>query len=296
MTSFKNQIYETLVKLAKKKKFWSNNNEFIKKDLEKNIRIDLDPIKKITKNYITQKKEIEKFIYYSIKSKNKEAKYQIFYFHGGGYINAITKYHWNFIDSLMNKLNCEIIVPLYPLAPEYCYKDVYNFLEKLLINIRDLEKTTIFMGDSSGGGISLALAQRANELKLKKIDKIVLLSPFLDLSLKDERIKTLEKKDPFLAISGLKYAAQLYANKDNLNYYLLSPINGLMDNLGEITIITGTKDILNIDSKNLKEKLCKNNIKCNYLELKNLIHCFMLFKTKEAEKVLLYIIKMIEKN
>ena len=54
------------------------------------------------------------------------------------------------------------------------------------------------MGDSSGGGIGLALVQRLREEGREQPANIVLLCPWLDASLSNPEVTVYDKIDPFL--------------------------------------------------------------------------------------------------
>ena len=58
------------------------------------------------------------------------------------------------------------------------------------------------MGDSSGGGISLALAQRLREDGYDQPGHVVLLSPWLDATLSNPEIAEFDRLTRFLASRG----------------------------------------------------------------------------------------------
>ena len=91
------------------------------------------------------------------KEQNKSEQ-TILYIHGGAYMAEVTKDHWDFIKKIVEDTNATVIVPDYPLAPKYTYKEVFNMMEPLykeIISKVDMEKF-IVMGDSAGGGLALA--------------------------------------------------------------------------------------------------------------------------------------------
>jgi acetyl esterase/lipase len=53
----------------------------------------------------------------------------ILYLHGGGYVlDLILVFRWPAIAKLANALRRSVIVPIYPLAPEHSYREVFPFL------------------------------------------------------------------------------------------------------------------------------------------------------------------------
>ena len=96
-----------------------------------------------------------------ISPKDKNSEVIIFYLHGGAYVANITKQHWIFIKKLLEKIKAIIIVPDYPLAPEFHCNNVYNFIWNLYLEIfkKFDNKRIIFIGDSAGGGLALGFTQ-----------------------------------------------------------------------------------------------------------------------------------------
>lgn len=62
----------------------------------------------------------------------------------------------------------------------------------------------ILMGDSAGGGLSLALAEYFRMEGIRLPDELVLISPWVDTVMENEEIKAYEPKDPFLCVSSLR--------------------------------------------------------------------------------------------
>ena len=181
---------------------------------------------------------------------------KILYFHGGSYMAEMSNEHWNFIKKLTIDTKSTIIIPDYPLTPKYNYKDVYNMVEPLYkeviqkINLEDL----IVMGDSAGGGLALGLLEKVSQENMKMPDKTILISPWLDVRLTNPKIDEVQKEDKELNKEALKLAGIAYAGDDGINSYLVNPIDGDISRLGDITIFTGTSDILNPDVEVLEKK------------------------------------------
>lgn len=213
------------------------------------------PPKSVRKIAFIKKYKINKRILYKIipkKSPNNE--FNILYFHGGAYSGGLTKIHWDFISRLVKDTHANIFVPDYPLIPHNTYKDVFNMADELYKNYLS-KKDFIIMGDSAGGGISLAFSQKLGQENKKMPKKIILISPWLDITMKNKEIDNVQEKDNVLNKNALKLAGNLYCGKDTPNNYLVSPINGPTDKINHVLIFTGTYDILNPDINILKEKL-----------------------------------------
>lgn len=181
---------------------------------------------------------------------------RILYFHGGSYMAEMSDYHWNFIKKLTIDTKSTVIIPDYPLTPKYTYKDVYNMVEPLykeVINKVNPENL-IVMGDSAGGGLALGLLEKVSEENISMPNKTILISPWLDVRLENPKIDEVQKEDKELNKEALKLAGIAYAGDDGINSYLVNPIDGDLSKLGNITIMTGTSDILNPDVEVLEKK------------------------------------------
>ncbi len=213
------------------------------------------PTRNLRKNTIIRKYKISKKILYEITPKeNVNNNFHILYFHGGAYTGGLNKTHWNFINKLIKDTHANIYVPDYPLIPKSNYKDVFFMTDEIYEKILQ-EKDFIVMGDSAGGGISLAFSQKLGIENKKLPEKIILISPWLDITMKNKKIDNIQEKDKVLNKNTLKLAGNLYCGKENPDNYLVSPINGPTDKINNIKIFTGTYDILNPDVNIFKQKI-----------------------------------------
>ena len=56
------------------------------------------------------------------------------------------------------------------------------------------------MGDSAGGGLSLAVTEQLKADGVRLPDELVLLSPWVDVAMDNEQISKYEPRDPFLSV------------------------------------------------------------------------------------------------
>lgn len=213
----------------------------------------------------------------------------VLYVHGGSYVGDLVKEHWEFIRDMVLDTGYTIIVPDYPLAPQNNYQDVFAFMEPLYQEIikKVDAKNFVMMGDSAGGGLSLALAQRMGEENIEQPAKLILLSPWLDVTLSNPKIQEIEKVDKSLSVVSLKAAAIAYAGKDGMKEYVVNPIKGPLEKLKNVVIYTGTHDILNPDAHVLVERAKNNGITIELKETQGAKHVWMLERhrgTYQAEE------------
>jgi acetyl esterase/lipase len=150
----------------------------------------------------------------------------ILFIHGGAYITSVLSFQWTLLEDIAKRTNATIVVPDYPVAPENTYEQAHVFIE--LVYQQLLGKTSagkiIIMGDSAGGGLALAFAEKLHSEGEQQPAQLILLSPWLDVTLSNPGITAADKNDPMLGVKGLQLAGQAYAGKQDPKYYLISPI------------------------------------------------------------------------
>lgn len=224
-----------------------------------------------------------------IKSKgSKKTNMKILYFHGGSYMAEATSNHWEFIENLVDDTGATVILPDYPLIPKYNYKDVFNMVVPLYKEIQqkvDVSNELIIMGDSAGGGLSLALLEKILQEDIKMPKKTILISPWLDVRMDNPKIEQVKEQDKKLNKEALKIAGLAYAGSDGIDSYLVNPIDGDLSKINNLTIFTGTKDILNPDVYKLKEKAEENNINIDINEYQDAGHIWIIDKDSDEKIV-----------
>lgn len=224
-----------------------------------------------------------------------KSKDVILYIPGGAFVSNPHILQWNFIFDIQNNTNCNMIVPIYPKAPTYTYKQTYKKLIPLYKSILDNQPNQInFMGDSAGGNIALSLAIQLREKQLKQPKNIILFSPCLDLTLSEPTIKDLEKLDPMLAPQGLLTMYQAWAGKTKLTNKILSPINASFKDLGKISLFVGTHEILLPEARNFYKKAQKQNLEINYYEKEGLNHVYPAHPIPEAKQAMKQIVEILK--
>jgi epsilon-lactone hydrolase len=291
MASLESKIVDILLRLIGKKKF-------LKKQFALG-RLDLfayaEPPKKIVDVCLVEKRQVHDRNVFTLIPKEKKVQKHILYLHGGAYVQNFAKPHWHFLVYLLSRTDCAITAPDYPLAPTNTYRQSFAMVEtiyKELISTINLDNF-ILMGDSAGGGFALALAQKMLMEGIGQPSRIILLSPWLDISLSNPLIGPLDILDPFLGIEGLKLAAQAYAGDTSLDHYQLSPINGPLEGLGKISLFVGTKEILLADSRKLKDLMEDKKIRMNYYEYKDMVHVWMFLNLPESKEARQQILNLI---
>ena len=229
--------------------------------------------------------------------KEKVSKIHIIFLHGGAYVFEASKLHWRFAEKIVKKSFCRMTLLDYPLAPEHNYKVTFKMIGDAYDFLIDQypEDNFILMGDSAGGGLALAFTQKLiNEKHLKLPCRIVLLSPWLDLTMSNSNIKNLESSDYILTVKMLRDAGMKYSDGDNQDQYLLSPINGKFEEIPETLVFYGTEEIFNADCVRLKSIIGSNKQRNIFREYDKMQHDWAIFPIPESNEVINEIYEFIK--
>ena len=234
-----------------------------------------------TEQFLVKNRNVVTFIPKKV-SENKH----LFFLHGGAYAVEVQPSHWGLIKYLVTKTFFKLSFIDYPLAPEHSYKEshemVFQSYTRLVENHPNDE--FYFVGDSAGGGFCLSFAQTLRNIHFKKRPKkLVLLSPWVDISLSNPEIRELEKKDLLLNPKHLLTCSHRFAGGLDLKDPIVSPLYGDMDKLNHIGVFVGTHEILLPDCRELKRKIEKSNTDIFYKEYEDMQHDWMIFPIKERK-------------
>ncbi len=262
-----------------------------------NIMTREAPMKKLYRRHIVEKTIQSKQAVYSIRSKKEDRGLTILYLHGGAYTADFLKQHWQFMSKLVRETACNVVAPDYPLTPQHSWKDNIPFVletYRILLKVTPAD-SILFMGDSAGSGLIMALALAARDAGLPQPRHIVMLAPWLDLEMKNPEIDKLEKRDPMLNLPSVKRSALLYAtDSSNLREPYVSPMFGTLQSLAPMSLFVGGRDVLQADSNVFQQKCSRENVPLNYYFYPKMVHVWMLVpflpESKFAFKQILAII------
>lgn len=179
----------------------------------------------------------------------------VVYLHGGSYTGEIAPQHWALVSKLADA-GVRVEVPLYGLAPQHTYREAYPFVTEVYRDLlEDVDAGAVTVaGDSAGGGLALGFAQTLAAEELPQPRKLVLLSPWLDLTLSHPDLPALERRDPWLSIVGTVEAGKVWADGDDPTQPRLSPINGPLAGLAPMDVYVGTHELCLPDVLLLQER------------------------------------------
>lgn len=223
----------------------------------------------------------------------------LLYLHGGGYVMDIAAVHWDAVMDLCERLGASATVPLYPLAPEAKAAEVLDAMRALYGELADrygADHLTV-MGDSAGGGMTLALAQMLRDEGATLPASLVLYSPWLDATGTAEGQRAIEPRDGMLAVSGLEACGDMYRGELAVDDPRVSPLFGELAGLPPMAVFSGTSDILLVDGRRLVERLAAPGMPDHiYREYDDMCHVWMLLPIPEAKRARGETVEFIRKH
>ena len=169
----------------------------------------------------------------------------VFYLHGGAYFMDFTKAHWKLLDTLVRKADAQLIAPAYRLLPFATWKEAFDLIVPLYKDYCEVHpnQKIILMGDSAGGGLALAVAEQLKEEGIRLPDELVLLSPWVDVSMDNEEIEEYQHRDPFLSVKRLLLCAEYWQGGLDSHDRHVSPIYGDLSGISHVTVFVGTSEV-----------------------------------------------------
>lgn len=211
-----------------------------------------------------------------------ESTQLIFHIHGGAFFLGSLGTHRAFMSELAVKTQMQVLHIDYPLAPEQRYPDIGDAIYdvyQMLLDQGTLPKDILVSGDSCGANLALALL-----LRLKSEDRsqlpsgLILMSPFLDLTLTSESLRYNQKHDALLSIEALEAGIQYYVPKNiDRSIAELSPLYGDFEGLPPTLVQIGSKEILLDDASRFFEKAKEADVKVSYKLYTGMWHNFQMF-------------------
>ena len=206
-------------------------------------------------------------------------------FHGGAYVRLPLAEHWHFADRLVQRTGWQVILPIYPKAPKATVTEALGKVLPLVLSVLHHHHPVVFMGDSAGGGLALAVCELLAKDQAPLPAQLILMSPWLDIALRDPQSQALEAQDPILACEGLREIGRVWSGNLSPDDPRVSPLLGLSSALPPMTVITGTREIFYPDALTLSQQATRLGIDVELTVGEGLFHCYPLFNLPESQHV-----------
>ncbi|WP_180073356.1 MULTISPECIES: alpha/beta hydrolase [unclassified Acinetobacter] len=205
----------------------------------------------------------------------------IFHIHGGAFFLGSMNTHRAFLTQVAARTQMQVLHLDYPLSPEAQFPEALDALFDVYAVLLDQgvqAKDIILSGDSCGANLALALALKIQQDQLPQVSGLVLMSPFLDLTLSSESLRYNRKHDALLSIEALETGINYYVPRSvDRADPLVSPFFAELKGLPPIHIQVGSKEILLDDAQRFKVKAEEAGLDVEFKLYTGMWHNFQMF-------------------
>ncbi|OBY32585.1 hypothetical protein ACT18_06970 [Mycolicibacter kumamotonensis] len=177
----------------------------------------------------------------------------ILFHHGGGYAAGGPHGYRGFAGALAAAAGMQIVVTDYRLAPENPFPAALEDALGVYGALLDQVGTIAVAGDSAGGGLTLALAQRIRDMSLPAPAALALICPWLDLAI-DQAAARLAANDPLIIPALTSQWCTFYCGQHDAHDPRISPVHGDLASLPPIVMHSAGDDPLAVDADQLERK------------------------------------------
>lgn len=182
----------------------------------------------------------------------------VLYLHGGGFIACSPETHRPLAGSLACRLNAQVFVPSYRLAPEHPFPaaldDAVAAYRYLLEERGVAPSRIVIIGDSAGGGLALSLAMAVRDLGLPQAAALVTFSPWADLAATGASLDENSDRCAMFAGETIRRAACFYVGDGDPRDPRLSPVYGDFTALPPLLVHAAVDEVLRDDAVRVVER------------------------------------------
>jgi len=204
----------------------------------------------------------------------------VLYLHGGAYTMGSCTTHRALASRIAIASQTPALLPEFRLAPEYPFPAALEdgvAIYRWLIEQGISPQKMVVAGDSSGGGLAIALTVLLRDKDVPLPAAITCLSPWADLELTGESLTTRAQVDPMCSLEESQYHAVHYIGKHDARAPLVSPIYADLHGLPPILIQVGDREILLSDAIRLTECARKDGVDAELEVWDGMWHVWHLF-------------------
>ena len=220
----------------------------------------------------------------------------ILYCHGGGYTSGNLGYSRILASKLANVTGWQVLSFEYRLAPEHPYPaavedavKAWDYLMYQGYGARDV----VLMGDSAGGNLALALTLMLRDSRRQLPRRLVLFSPWTDMTFSGESFTARAQSDPTLTPDYMLATRDAYAPGMDWTDPLLSPLFGDFTGFPPVMIQAGSNEILFDDSARLHQRLLEQGVPCRMECWEDMWHVFQMFPIKQADRAVEHVAQFL---
>lgn len=177
------------------------------------------------------------------------------YLHGGGMMVGGLANYGAFLARWAGAAGGPVSFVDYRLAPEHPYPAAAEDAWAAYVAVRERPGPLWIAGDSAGGGLALHVAQRAAAEGGRQAERVLLISPWLDLTLSGASMAECARDDAMLSEAALRRMAGFYLGDADAREAGASPLFGAMAGLPPVRVVCSASEVLRDDSRRLAARI-----------------------------------------
>jgi len=201
----------------------------------------------------------------------------ILYFHGGGYILGSPRTHRTLLARLSSFCHLPACLPDYRLAPEHPFPAAFDDALAVYREVMDTPGGVILGGDSSGGGLALALLGEIIRQDLPKPRALFAFSPFTDLTLSGRSLRENATTDPLLPASRAQELVGMYLGPAAPDDPRASPLFADFKGAPPVWLTVSDTEILRDDTTRMADRLRGQGVDVTEIITHDLPHVWPIF-------------------
>ena len=210
----------------------------------------------------------------------------LLYLHGGAYIFGGPDTHRGLVHRLAARSGARGLVLDYRLAPEHPFPapvdDAYAAYCWLIDQGFEPNKI-IVAGDSAGGGLTFALTSRLKAEGVPMPGALATISPWTDLAVTGQSMKTNRRADPMFDAKAIPVAAEMYLSGADPKHPEASPLYADVEGFPPTLIHVGSTELLLDDARRMEEKLTAANVDVSIEVWHDMPHVWHVFADRLPE-------------
>lgn len=200
----------------------------------------------------------------------------ILYLHGGAYMAGVTRTYHNLAGRLAKRLQAEVFLPTYPLAPENPFpRACERVLEAYRFLLREGRKpeSIIIAGDSAGGGLTLATLLAIKDNDLPRPAGAVTFSPGTRAHEPGASAQANDATDCMLSADMIRQAVNIYVPDPGQRHHpYASPCLGDYTGMPPVMITVASDECLYDDARSVRDALEASGVEVTWIERTGLFH------------------------
>lgn len=180
----------------------------------------------------------------------------LYFLHGGGYTSGSTNTHRDLVSRIARAAGAQALSVDFRLAPENKFPaaldDAVKAYRWLITRVEP--SNVVIAGDSAGGGLAIASLVALQEAGDPLPAAAAVMSPWVDLGLSGESMRTMARDDPMNNLEEVQRQAEAYLQGTDPRTPLASPLYADLTGLPPVLIQAGSAEVLLDDAVRLAER------------------------------------------